>query len=142
MTAPEGVGAGSVAAGAGATGASFVGDAGALISEFALRLPNKNDPRGRLQPARFISFESNGESKLLRERFISARPVSACAIWRNISDVLWLADISAIIWPLFAAGPKSCGSNGMTASGSLSSAFAKSAGVISGRFGTPTWFRQ
>jgi hypothetical protein len=90
MTAPEGVGAGSVAAGAGATGASFVGDAGALISEFALRLPNKNDPRGRLQPARFISFESNGESKLLRERFISARPVSACAIWRNISDVLWL----------------------------------------------------
>jgi hypothetical protein len=95
MTAPAGAGDGSVVAGAGATGAGFVGGAGALVSEFALRLPNKDD--SRLQPARFISFESNGASKLLRERFISARPVSACAIWRNISDVLWLADISAII---------------------------------------------
>ena len=50
-----------------------------------------------VQPARFINFVSNGESKLLRERFISARPVSACAICRNISEVLWLADISDII---------------------------------------------
>ena len=30
----------------------------------------------------------------------------------------------------------------MTAIGSFSSALAKSAGVISGRFGTPTWLRQ
>src|SRR5262249_15938223 len=68
------------------------------------------------------NFESNGESMLPRERFISARPVSACAISRKISEDLCLADISAIIWPLFAAGPKSCGSNGIIASGSLFSA--------------------
>ena len=34
------------------------------------------------------------------------------------------------------------GSNGMIATGWSSSALAKSAGLISGRFGTPTWLRQ
>jgi hypothetical protein len=37
-----------------------------------------------------------------------------------------------------AAVPKICGSNGMIAAGSSSSALAKSADLISGRFGTPT----
>lgn len=94
------------------------------------------------QPARFISLERIGVKKPPRVRFASTRPVSFWAIWRNISADLWLAETSEIIWPLFAAEPKSCGSNGMTATGSLSRAFAKSAGEISGRFGTPTWLRQ
>ena len=34
----------------------------------------------RVQPARFISLESNGENKPPRARFVSVRPVSACAI--------------------------------------------------------------
>ena len=49
----------------------------------------------------------------------------------------WLDDTSAIIWPLLAAAPKICGSNGIIATGWSSSALAKSAGLISGRFGTP-----
>ena len=52
---------------------------------------------GRFQPARFLSFKSNGVSKPPRERLISPRPVSTCAIWRNISAVLCLADTSATI---------------------------------------------
>ena len=52
-----------------------------------------------------------------------------------------LAEASATICPLLDAVPKSSGSNGMVAIGVTCSAAAKSSGLISGRFGTPTWFR-
>ena len=45
-------------------------------------------PASARQPAFFLNFDSSGDSRLARARFISARPVSACANWRNISDVL------------------------------------------------------
>jgi hypothetical protein len=73
---------------------------------------------------------------------VSTRPVSVCASWRNVSAVRWEDDSSAIIWPLLAAVPNTGGSNGMTATGWSSSALAKSAGLISGRLGTPTMLRQ
>src|ERR1700726_3489975 len=72
----------------------------------------------------------------------SLRPVNRCAICRNISVVRWLAEISAIIWPLLAAEPNICGSKGIAAIGWLSIALAKSPPLISGRFGTPTWLKQ
>src|SRR5581483_9317568 len=79
---------------------------------------------------------------LPRARLVSARPVSACASERKVSAARWLAETSAIICPLFAAVPNTCGSNGIVAIGSNSSALAKSADLISGRFGTPTMLRQ
>ena len=73
----------------------------------------------------------------------SARPVRLLGqLPEQFGGAMARRDISAIIWPLLAAVPNSCGSNGMTAIGSSSSALAKSAGLISGRFGTPTWLRQ
>src|SRR6202795_4577654 len=63
----------------------------------------RHTPRS-FQPARFISLEISGENIPPRDRFVSTRPVSVWAIWRNISADLWLAETSAIIWPLFAAG--------------------------------------
>src|SRR5665213_3818009 len=50
--------------------------------------------------------------------------------------------MSAIIWPLLAAEPNICGSNGIAAIGWLSIALANSLALISGRFGIPTWLRQ
>src|SRR5262249_61813 len=87
---------------------------------------------------RFISFSSNGLNRPGLAFLVSHLPVSRCASWRKGSPVGWDEDISAIIWPLLAAVPKTCGSNGMIAAGSSSSALAKSAGLISGRLGTPT----
>ena len=84
----------------------------------------------------------SGVSRLVRDRFTSVRPVSDCASERNVSAERWLDDTSAIICPLLAAVPNTCGSNGIDAIGSNSSALAKSAVLISGRFGTPTMLRQ
>ena len=50
---------------------------------------------------------------------------------KGCSAVRWPAEISAIIWLLLAAAPNTCGSNGMMATGSSSSALAKSAALIS-----------
>src|SRR5919112_3221404 len=84
------------------------------------------------------SFSISGDRKEPRGFLASPRPVSRCAICKNISVVRWVAEISAIIWPLFAAEPNICGSNGIVAIGSLSIALANSLKLISGRFGTPT----
>src|SRR5277367_6629065 len=88
------------------------------------------------------NFSIRGDRNEFRGFLVSPRPVSRCAICRNISVVRWLAEISAIIWPLLAAEPKICGSNGMDAIGGLSIALANSPALISGRFGIPTWLRQ
>src|SRR3984885_7704725 len=90
----------------------------------------------------FISFSISGDRKLDRCFGGSPRPANFCAIERNVAAVRWFAAISAIIWPLFAAAPNTCGSNGIVAIGLSSSALAKSAAFISGRLGTPPWLRQ
>src|ERR1700712_5670909 len=80
---------------------------GALTSTSdPLRLPNTTVPHAKDYLAR--SLPSKGARKLVRGFLASPRPVSRCAICRNISDVRWLAEISAIIWPLLAAEPKKC----------------------------------
>src|SRR5882757_1493359 len=77
-----------------------------------------------------------------RDFFVSGRPVSRCAICRNILVVRWLAEISAIIWPLLAAVPNIRESNGIAAIGGLSMVLAKARTSISGRLVMPTWLRQ
>src|SRR5450432_1290312 len=84
----------------------------------------------------------SGVRKPERDRFVSARPVRDCANERKVSAARWLAETSAIICPLLAAVPNTCGSNAIDAIGSNSSALAKSADLISGRLGTPTMLRQ
>src|SRR5882757_6885522 len=122
-------------------------DAGALAGFDArvslsvpLRLPNTTSLHAGSYLAR--SFSMRGDRNDPRGFLVSPRPVSRCAICRNISVVRWLAEISAIIWPLLAAEPNICASNGMEAIGGLSMALANSLALISGRFGTPTWLRQ
>src|SRR5262252_8993714 len=128
-------GAAATAAGSGKGEAGFAG----LVSLSPLRLPNTS----LLQAAYFFrSLAIRGESREPRGFLVSLRPVSRCAICRNISVVRWPAENSAIIWPLLAAEPNICGSKGMLTIGWLSIALANSATLISGRFGTPTWFRQ
>ena len=84
----------------------------------AARLPNTARLRAfRLALAQLL--EQRREQAALARFFTSARPVSSWASWRNISAVGGLADTSAIIWPLLAAVPNSCGSNGMIATGSI-----------------------
>src|SRR5258708_6214037 len=73
---------------------------------------------------------------------VSARPVIRCAICKNILVVRWLAEISAIIWPLLAAVPNIRESKGMAAIGWLSMVLAKARASISGRLAMPTWLRQ
>ena len=80
----------------------------------------------------------SGVSRLERDRLVSARPVSVWASWRKVSVARCPAETSATICPLFDAVPNSAGSNGINATGSNSNALAKSAGLISGRFGIPT----
>src|SRR5205823_1400236 len=128
------------AAGAGAgSGAATVRVTLASFSD-PLRLPNTILLQGALYFARSLSIR--GERNPPRGFLVSLRPVSRCAICRNISVVRWLAASSAIIWPLLAAEPNICGSNGRDAIGWLSIALANSLALISGRFGTPTWLRQ
>src|SRR6202022_4503967 len=70
---------------------------------------------------------------------------TACQPLRDLRNHLggaMIGEISAIIWPLLAAEPNICGSNGIAAIGSFSIALANSLALISGRFGTPTWLRQ
>ena len=73
--------------------------------------------RTRLSPRAYaclrLSFSMSGVSRLDRDRFTSARPVSVCASERKVSAARWPDDTSAIIWPLLAAVPNSCGSNGI-----------------------------
>ena len=88
------------------------------------------------------NLSSRGDNNELLGFLVSPRPVSRCAICRNISVVRCVAEISAIICPLLAAEPNICGSNGIVAIGGLSIALANSLAGISGRFGMPTWFRQ
>src|ERR1700712_3431781 len=110
---------------------------GARVSLSApLRLPNTTVLHADGYFARNLS--SRGDRNEPRGFLVSPRPVSRCAICRNISVVRWLAEISAIIWPLLAAEPNICGSNGIDAIGWLSMALANSPALISGRFGTPT----
>src|SRR6185436_15062019 len=107
----------------------------------SLRLPNTMVLQtGAYFLARNLS--SRGDNNELLGFLVSPRPVSRCAICRNISVVRCVAEISAIIWPLLAAEPKICGSNGIVAIGWFSIALANSAAGISGRFGMPTWLRQ
>src|SRR5216683_8281489 len=105
-----------------------------------LRLPNTTALHTGGYLAR--SFSRRGDRNEPRGFLVSPRPVSRCAICRNISVVRLLSENSAIIWPLFAAEPNVCGSNGSAAIGWLSMALANSLALISGRFGTPTWLRQ
>src|SRR5207302_3373453 len=63
------------------------------------------------------SLSIRGDRNEPRGFLVSPRPVSRCAICRNISVLRWLAEISAIIWPLLAAEPNICGSNGIAAIG-------------------------
>src|SRR5712691_4709037 len=108
---------------------------------FPLRLPNTMALHaGYYFLAR--NFSIKGDSNEPLGFLVSPRPVSRCAICRNISVVRCVAEISAIIWPLLAAEPNICGSKGIVAIGWLSIALANSLAGISGRFGTPTWFRQ
>src|SRR3954454_17222655 len=122
------------------TGALAAGLVARTSISAPLRLPNTTSLQAVPYFAR--NFERKGERNELRGCLVSPRPVSRCAICRNISVVRWLAATSAIIWPLFAAEPKICGSNGIVAIGWVSIALANSAALISGRFGTPTWLRQ
>ena len=101
-----------------------------------LRLPNTTILHAGGYLAR--SFSIRGDRNEPRGFLVSPRPVSRCAICRNISVVRCPAEISAIIWPLLAAEPNICGSNGMDTIGGLSIALANSLALISGRFGTPT----
>src|SRR5829696_2468239 len=80
-----------------------------------------------------------GSSRLAFVRFGSLRPVIAAASSPNASVIFPAGCTSAIIWPLFAAVPKSWASKGSDEKISVPSAFAKSAAEISGRFGKPTW---
>src|ERR1700740_1196537 len=124
-------------AGSGALGAGLI----ALVSlSVPLRLPNTI----LLQAGGYFprNFPIKGDRNEPRGFLVSLRPVSRCAICRNISVVRWPAEISAIICPLLAAEPHICGSNGISAMGWLSIALANSPALISGRFGTPTWLRQ
>src|SRR6201999_2533443 len=89
-----------------------------------LRLPNTTLLHAGDYLAR--SFSSMGDRNEPLGFLVSPRPVSRCAICRNISVVRWLALISAIIWPLLAARPNICGSNGIEAIGGLSIALANS----------------
>src|SRR6202012_2224869 len=88
------------------------------------------------------NFSIRGDRNDPRGFLVSLRPVSRCAICKNISVVRCVSEISAIIWPLLAAEPNICGSKGIETIGWLSIALANSTALISGRFGTPTWFRQ
>src|SRR5215470_9922547 len=129
--------AGALETGSGACMAGFI----TRVSSFPLRLPNTVTLHaGDYFLAR--SFSIKGDSNEPLGFLVSPRPVSRCAICRNISVVRWVAEISAIIWPLLAAEPNICGSKGMLTIGWLSIALANSATLISGRLGTPTWFRQ
>src|SRR5688500_6185094 len=110
------------------------------LSSGPLRLPNTTVLHAMTYLAR--NFSMNGGRNDFFGFFASPRPVRRWAICRNISVVRWLGAISAIIWPLFAADPNTCGSNGMLTIGWLSMALANSLALISGRFGTPTWLRQ
>src|SRR5690349_24378164 len=105
---------------------------------FPLRLPNTMALHaGDYFLAR--NFSIKGDSNELFGFLVSPRPVSRCAICRNISVVRGVAEISAIIWPLLAAEPNICGSNGMAAIGWLPIALADCAAGMSGLFGIPTW---
>src|ERR1700682_853088 len=97
-------------------------------------------PYERPRPTR--SFLMIGDRNEPRGFLVSARPVIRCAICKNIFVVRWLAEISAIIWPLLAAVPNIRESNGMAAIGWLSMALAKARTSISGRLLMPTWLRQ
>src|SRR6185312_9647804 len=83
-----------------------------------------------------------GASSELLDLLTSPWPVNLRAISRNIWLVRWFAESSAIICPLLAAVPNRRESNGMTATGWLSSVLAKLRRSISGRLGMPTWLRQ
>src|SRR5262245_39253144 len=151
--AGAGAGRGAAAGGAGGAGAAGCGGtawgraagatgAGPRFSTVAvLRLPN-TQPNSSVGHADRFSISMMGANRPDLDFLVSPRPVSKCASWRNVSAVRWEDDSSAIIWPLLAAVPNICGSNGITATGWSSSALAKSAGLISGRLGTPTRLRQ
>src|ERR1700712_546116 len=110
---------------------------GARVSlSVPLRLPNTTALHAGGYFARNLS--SRGDRNEPRGFFVSPRPVSRGAICRNISVVRWLAEISAIIWPLLAAEPNICGSNGMAAIGWLSIALADLPEFIFRRLGIPT----
>src|SRR5262249_14166724 len=123
-------GAGSIPAAAGA----WLGEGRPLAG--AERLPNTSLNSERYAE-RFISLSRMGLNIPDFVFLPSVRPVIDCAILTNISAARCDEESSAIICPLFAAVPKICGSKGMTATGSTSSALAKSAALISGRLGTP-----
>src|SRR5260221_9208912 len=83
-----------------------------------------------------------GDRNDLRGFLVSPRPVSRCAICRNVLVVRWLAEISAIIWPLLAAVPNRGESKGMEAIGGISMGFVKPRAAVSRRCGMRTWLRQ
>src|SRR5260370_11841136 len=136
------------AAGREATGAGLETGSGMLAAGFGtrvspscpLRLPNTTILHDAAHLPR--SFSIRGDSSEPRGFLLSLRPVSRCAICRNISVVRWLADTSAIIWPLLAAEPNICGSKGIVTIGWILIAFANSPALVSGRFRTPTLVRQ
>src|SRR5260370_5163199 len=137
----EAVGGGGLrkTAGAGLEAGSSALAAGFIAREslsVPLRLPNTTVLHSGGYFAR--NFSIRGDRNEPRGFLVSPRPVNRCAICRNISVARWLAEISAIIWPLFAAEPNICGSNGIAAIGWLSIALANSFALISGRFGMPT----
>src|ERR1700734_2233482 len=70
--------------------------------------------RELLRPVTFWMIGARNEP---RGRLVSTRPVSRCAISRNVRVVRCFAESSAIIWPLFAAVPNSRESNGIEAIG-------------------------
>src|ERR1700722_15109893 len=105
-----------------------------------LRLPNTTILHAGGYFPRNLSIR--GDRNEPRGFLVSARPVNRCAICRNIAGVRWPAEISAIIWPLLAAEPNICGSNGMEAIGGLSLAFANSAEFFFGRFGHAPSLRE
>src|SRR6266851_5201715 len=91
-------------------------------------------PYERPRPARiFLMIGMIGDNSEPLGFLVSARPVIRCAICKNILVVRWLAEISAIIWPLLAAVPNIRESKGMAAIGWLSMVLAKARASISGR---------
>ena len=126
-------------AGAGATGA------GPRLSACVLRLPN-TQLNSNYRPLTPTASSACRAAALSRPAFGFLHLGAAGQQLRKLPERLG----GAVRWttPRRSSGRcwrrcrTVCGSNGMTATGWSSSALAKSAGLISGRFGTPTWLRQ
>ena len=105
------------------------------VPDAASRTCAASYPRAFRRPCRRpVNFDDERLEHAAPPRLLhlGASASSAAARSMKISAILPLGWISAIIWPLLAAVPNSCASNGMIADGSVSSALAKSA---AGNFG-------